>query len=327
MRSLRYAFRLGYCALLLAAGSGGWARANDVAQFPDRMVRLVVPFAPGSNSDAQARILADKLTGYWKQTVIVENRPGLAGTAGAAKLAPDGYNLIMVSSGHPVVNVLYRNLPFDPLKDFAGVTPITAVAPALVVPPSLPANTVGEFVALAKAKPGQMNFSSSGINSTSYLAAEVFRQAADIDIVHLPYKGAQESIMSVVRGDAQLMLLSVNLVPELVESGKLKALAVTSEARLPSLPNLPTVAESGFPGYVYQTWFGVLAPAGTPRPLLEKISEDIARVLRMPDLEAALGRQGLVVYTLPPNKFDALMKDEAERFGKVLKQAGAAGAQ
>jgi len=306
---------------LLAAGSAAFAQ-TDAASYPSQRVTFVVPFSAGSNTDGQARIIADKLGELWKQPVIVENRPGVPGTASVAKAPPDGYTLMLTSSGHPVANVITRSAPFDPVKDFAGVTQTTSVPAALVSPPELPANTVGEFIALAKQKPGALNFASAGTASTSYLAGEVFKQVAKIDIVHLPHKGAPEAMTSILRNDSQLYFGSANLTTELLDAKKIGILAVSSGKRFPPLPNVPTVKESGLPDYEYDSWFGVMAPAGTSKPILAKASHDIAQVLQMPDVAQAMKNQGLIVVTQAPDQFDAMIKSEAERYGKILRDAG-----
>ena len=305
-------------AAFCAASSAAFAQE----QYPQQIVRIIVPFSAGSNTDGQARIIADKLAEMWKQQVIVENRPGVAGTASVAKAAPDGYTLMLTSSGHPVANVINRSAPFDPVKDFAGVTQTTAVPAALVVPPDLPAKTVSEFIALARQKPGGLNFASAGTASTSYLAGEVFKQVAKIDIVHIPHKGAPEAMTSILRNDSQLYFVSANLATELIEAKKIGVLAVSSGKRFPQLPDVPTVKESGLPGYEYESWFGVMAPAGVPKPILNKASQDIARVLRLPDVADKMKTQGLVVVTQSPDQFDALIRSEAERYGKILRAAG-----
>jgi tripartite-type tricarboxylate transporter receptor subunit TctC len=304
---------------MLAAGTAASAQ-GDV--YPSQRVTIVVPFSAGSNTDSQARIIADKLSAMWKQPVIVENRPGVAGTASVAKAAPDGYTLMLTSSGHPVANVITRSAPFDPVKDFAGVTQTTSVPAALVAPPELPANNVAEFIALAKQKPGALNFASAGTTSTSYLAGEVFKQVAKIDIVHIPHKGAPEAATSILRNDSQLYFATASGITELIESKKVKALAISSAKRFPPLPNVPTVSESGLPEYVYDSWFGVMAPAGTPKPILAKTSHDIAQVLQMPDVAQAMKNQGLIVVTQAPDQFDAMIRSEAERYGKILRDAG-----
>ena len=229
---------------------------------------------------------------------------------------------MLTSSGHPVANVITRSAPFDPVKDFAGVTQTTSVPAALVAPLEMPASNVAEFVALAKKMPGKLNFASAGTTSTSYLAGEVFKQVAKIDIVHIPHKGAPEATTSILRNDSQLYFATASGVTELLEARKIKILAVSSEQRFPPMPAIPTVRESGLPDYVYNSWFGVMAPAGTPKPILSKVSQDIARVLHMPDVAQKMQQQGLIVVTQSPDEFDAMIKSEAERYGKILRDAG-----
>jgi tripartite-type tricarboxylate transporter receptor subunit TctC len=305
-------------AAFCAASSAAFAQER----YPQQMVRIVVPFSAGSNTDGQARIIADKLADIWKQPAIVENRPGVAGTASVAKAPADGYTLMLTSSGHPVANVINRSAPFDPVKDFAGVTQTTSVPAALVVPLDLPAKTVSDFIALARQKPGALNFASAGTASTSYLAGEVFKQVAKINIVHIPHKGAPEAMTSILRNDSQIYFASANSTTELYEAKKIGIIAVSGGKRFPPLPNVPTVKEAGLPSYEYDSWFGVLAPAGVPKPILNKISRDIAVVLRLPDVAEKMKAQGLVVATQAPDEFDALIRSEAERYGKILRDAG-----
>jgi tripartite-type tricarboxylate transporter receptor subunit TctC len=291
-------------------------------QYPSQPVRIVVPFSAGSNTDAQARILADKLSQMWKQQVIVENRPGIAGTASVAKSPADGYTLMLTSSGHPVANVISPSAPFDPVKDFAGVTQVSAVSASFMVPPDLPANNLKEFIALAQKSPGKMNFGSAGTASTSYLAGEIFKQIANVSLVHVPYKGAPEALNSIMRNDTQVYFASTTFSPDLISAKKIKVLAVSSAKRAPRLPDVPTAAESGVPGYVYDSWFGVMAPAGTPAAILNKVSADIASALKLPDVVKAVDTQGLVVVTQTPAEFDKLIASEASRYGKILREAG-----
>jgi tripartite-type tricarboxylate transporter receptor subunit TctC len=308
-------------AVLMAAGLAAASSAAAQEAYPSQIVRIVVPFSAGSNTDGQARIIADKLSELWKQQVIVENRPGVAGTASVAKSAADGYTLMLTSSGHPVANVITRSAPFDPVRDFAGVTQTTSVPAALVVPLDS-AKSVSDFIALARQKPGTLNFSSAGTASTSYLAGEVFKQVAKIDIVHIPHKGAPEAMTSILRNDSQLYFASANSTTELYEAKKIAIIAVSSGKRFPPLPNVPTVKESGLAGYEYDSWFGVLAPAGVPKPIVNKVSQDIARVLRLPDVAEKMKAQGLVVATQSPDEFDGMIRSEAERYGKILRDAG-----
>jgi tripartite-type tricarboxylate transporter receptor subunit TctC len=290
--------------------------------FPNQRVTIVVPFSAGSITDGLARVLADKLGEIWKQQVIVENRPGIAGTAAAAKSAPDGHTLLLTSNGHTIAAVVNKNLPFDPAKDFVGVAEVASVPQVLIVPPELPVKTVSDFIALAKSKPGQLNFASAGLASTSYLGAELFKQAAKIDIVHIPHKGAPESVTSVMRNESQLFYLGVNLSVELHKAGKVRVMAISTAKRSPALPDVPTVAESGLPGYAYDAWFGVLAPAGVPQPVVAKISQDIGRVLQMPDVAEKLTRQGVDIAYSAPDAFDRTLKTDVENNSKVLRAAG-----
>jgi tripartite-type tricarboxylate transporter receptor subunit TctC len=285
-------------------------------------VRIIVPFSAGSNTDGQARIIADRLSELWKQQVIVENRPGIPGTASVAKAAPDGYTIMLTSSGHPVGNVINRAAPYDPVKDFAGITQVSTVPATLAVPPGLPANNIKEFLALARAKPGSLNFASAGTASTSYLAGEVFKQVAKIDIVHIPHKGAPEAMTSLLRNDSQIYFVSANASGELIEAKKIKAIGISSAKRFAQLPNIPTVAESGLPDYVYESWFGVMGPAGLPPAIRNKISEDITRALQMPDVNKKFTNQGLAVVTQSPAEFDTMIASEAQRYGKILRDAG-----
>jgi tripartite-type tricarboxylate transporter receptor subunit TctC len=311
-------------ALVVAAGSAAAQTASrpDAPAYPTQMVRIVVPFSAGSISDGLARVLADKLAERWQQQVIVENRPGIAGTASVAKAAPDGYTLMLTSNGHTIASVVNRNLSYDPAKDFAGVTEVASVPQALIVPPELAAKNVLEFVELARKSPGKMNFSSAGLASTSYLGAELFKQTARIDIVHVPHKGAPEAITSIMRNDSQLFYLGVNLAVELHQAGKVRAIAVSTPKRSPALSDVPTVAESGLPDYKYDAWFSILAPAGTPKSILNKVSEDVARVLQTPEVAERLTRQGVDIVYNTPDVFDAVLKADVERNSAILRAAG-----
>jgi tripartite-type tricarboxylate transporter receptor subunit TctC len=292
------------------------------SDYPNQRVTIVVPFSAGSITDGLARVLADKLGEMWKQQVIVENRPGIAGTASVARAAPDGYTLMLTSNGHTIGAVVNKNLPYDPAKDFAGVTEVATVPQALIVPPELPAKNVAEFVALAKASPGKMNFSSAGLASTSYLGAELFKQTAKIDIMHVPNKGAPEAVTSVMRNDSQLFFLGVNLAIELRQAGKIKVIAVSTPKRSAAMPDVPTVAESGLPTYEYDAWFAVMAPAGTPKPVLNKVSADIATVLKTPEVAERLTKQGVDIVFNTPDVFDKTLKADVERNSGILRAAG-----
>src|SRR5262245_18473667 len=302
MKSLR-SLALGIAALISACGM-----AAAQGDYPNQMVRIVVPFSAGSITDGLARILADKLATVWKQQVIVENRAGLPGTTGVAKAAPDGYTLMLTSNGHTIAGVINKNLQFDPVKDFAGVTQVAAVPMVMIIPPDFPAKTLKDFLQMAREKPGQMNFSSAGVASTSFLSAEIMRQAAHVNMVHVPFKGAPEAVTSVVRGDTQMYFAPIPSAQELGQAGKVKVLAINSASRMPQLPNTPTVAESGLPDYKYESWFGVMAPAGTPKPILDKVAKDIAAVLALPDVKEKFEVQGSFAAPTTPEQFDTIIK-------------------
>jgi len=307
--------------LSLAALATSIFGASAQQAYPNQVVRLVVPFSAGSITDGLARILADKLSEMWKQQVIVENRPGLPGTTAVAKSTPDGYTLMLTSNGHTIAGAINKSLQFDPVRDFSGVSRVASVPLVAIVPPDFPGNSVKDFIARAKEKPGQLNFSSAGVASTSYLSAEIFKQDAKIDIQHIPYKGAPEATTAVIRGDAQMYMAPIPATHDLSSTGKVKAIGINSAKRVPQLPNVPTIAET-LPDYKYESWFGVLAPAGTPKPILTKVSEDIAKVLEMPDVKEKLIAQGSIPAPNTPAEFDAVNKADTERYSKILKDAG-----
>ena len=307
--------------LAMAGLAASCGIASAQGDYPNQMVRVIVPFSAGSITDGLARILADKLTLMWKQQVIVENRAGLPGTTGVAKAAPDGYTLMLTSNGHTIAGVINKNLQYDPVADFAGVSRVAAVPMAMIVPPDHPAKTLKEFLQIAKDKPGQLNFSSAGVASTSYLSAEIMRQNAGVDMVHVPFKGAPEAVTSVVRGDTQMYYAPIPTAQELGTAGKVRVLAINSAKRMPQLPDTPTVAET-LPDYRYESWFGVMAPAGTPKPILDKVSRDIATVLALPDVKEKLEVQGSFPAPTTPGEFDAIIRSDTERYGRILRDAG-----
>jgi tripartite-type tricarboxylate transporter receptor subunit TctC len=306
-----------FVAAALLASSPGASAQN----YPNQVVRIVVPFSAGSITDGLARILAEKLSDLWKQQVIVENRPGLPGTTAVAKSPPDGYTLMLTSNGHTIAGAINKGIQFDPVKDFAGVSRVAAVPLVAIVPPDFPGKTLKDFITLATEKPGQLNFSSAGVASTSYLSAEIFKQDAKINIVHVPFKGAPEATTAVIRNDVQMYFAPIPATQELSATGKVKAVAINSASRVPQLPDVPTIAET-LPNYKYESWFGVLAPAGTPQAILTKVSEDIAKVLEMPDVREKLLAQGSIPAPTKPAEFDAINKADTERYGKILRDAG-----
>jgi tripartite-type tricarboxylate transporter receptor subunit TctC len=305
-------------AVIVAAGVG-MLLPSAAQNFPTQRVTIVVPFGAGSVTDIMARILAEETSKRWGQQVIVENRPGLAGTAGVAKAAPDGYTLMLTSNGHTVAALVNKNIPFDPVKDFAGITRVCSVPLFLITNPQLPANNLKEVIALAKAKPGALNFSSPGLASTTFIAGAQFRKAAGINIVHVPFKSAPDAVTAVVRGDAQLYFAPVNLAKELAEAGKVRAIAAVTPARIPDLPNVPTFKEAGL-DLTYDSWFGLLAPAGVPRDIITKINHDVVAILKTPEVAAKVKAQYAIPVTDTPEAFDKTIHDETAHLAELFKE-------
>ncbi len=308
-------------AAIFAMPSIAPAQSTADQDYPKQSVRIVVPFSAGSATDNLARLLADNLAKIWKQSVIVENRPGVPGTSSVARSAPDGYTVMLTSNGHTILAAVNKDLPFHPATDFVGVTQVASIPQVLIVPPGLGVGSVKEFIELAKAKPGALNFASPGLGSATYIAAEAFKHAAKIDIAHVPYKGSPEAVTSIIRGDTQLYFLSVNLGAELSRSGKVRAIAISTPKRSPAMPELPTVEESGLSEFKFDAWFGVLAPANTPLPIRQKISRDIARVLESPEIAERLKKGGVDVRVSTPEVFDAVLKNDTAQNGDLVRKA------
>jgi tripartite-type tricarboxylate transporter receptor subunit TctC len=289
------------------------------------LVRIIVPFSAGSATDILARTIADPLAKLWGQQVIVENRPGVAGTTSAAKSPPDGYTLMLTSNGHTVVGITNKNLQFDPIKDFVGITRVASVPLVLIVYPELPAKTLKEFIDLARAQPGKLNFASPGLGSTTFIAGALFRNSAKLDLVHIPYKGAPESVASVIRGDSHMYFTPANVGADLVSSGKVRAIAVATAKRLPTMPDIPTLSEAGLTNFSYDSWFGLLGIAGTPPAIIDKISQDTRKVLQSPEIQSRLMGQGATVAVDTPAEFDVIIKQDTARYTDIFKQAGIGG--
>ena len=309
---------LGFAAATLMAFTAG----AGAQSYPSESVKIVVPFGAGSITDTLARVLADKLGPMWKQNVVVENRPGLPGTTSVAKATGDGYTLMVTSNGHVIAKTLNKNVQFDPVDDFAGITRLVEVPFVMIVPPSLPAKTLQEFVDLAKNEPGKYNFSSAGVASTTFLAAETLRQAAGLQLVHLPTKGVPEAVTAVLRGDVAFYFAPIPDAISQSEGGNVRMLAVTSPKRYKNLPNVPTVAEAGVPSFKYASWFGMMAPKGTPRAAVDKISNDVHEVLKMPEVVARLTTLGSQPSPNSPAEFDAIIKADEKVYAELLQVAG-----
>jgi tripartite-type tricarboxylate transporter receptor subunit TctC len=293
------------------------AFAQGDPPYPSRTVRLVVATTAGTTADVLARVLADRTSVLWRQSVVVENRPGVAGITSVASASPDGHALLVTANGHAAAGALHKDLPLDPVKDLVGAAQIGHVPLVLVVPLELPVQNLRDLIAFAKARPGAVNFASAGLGSTSHLAGEVFKRAADVNIQHVPYRGA-ESLTSIMRGDTQMTIIPVSTALDLINSKKLRAIAVISPERIPSLPEVPTFSESGLSDFTYNAWFGVLAPASTPKGILAEIGRATESVLKQSDIQTALTQQGVNIAFSPSDPFDRVMKADAVRFGQLL---------
>jgi len=316
---MRRVYSIALALAAMAAAIPG-AVAQDAAKYPEQLVRIVVPFSAGSMTDLLARVIADKLQQRWGKDVIVENRPGLAGTSSVAKGAADGYTLMLTSNGHTVISHLNKNLAFDPVKDFVGVTQVAITPLIMVVPPDSAPKTVKDLVDLAKAKPGALNYSSAGLGSTTGIAGTLFKHTTGTDIVHVPFKGLPETHTAIIRGDVAVGFSFFAAAGDLIVSGKVRALAVTAPQRLSVLPNVPTFAEAGFPEFEYDSWFGILAPAGVPKAIVAKASKDVGEVLAMPDVKARFEPQGAVLVSNTPERFDQIIARDVERYSTLFKK-------
>ena len=317
--------RVSFClASPLLAASLTAATSTQAQDYPARAIRFLVPFPPGGASDAFARILSQKMTETWGQQVVIDNRPGAGGNL-AAELAlkspPDGYTIIIVGMSHAVNISIYPKLNYDPERDFAGITQVASVETFLLVHPSLPVKTVKELIALAKARPGELNYGSGGSGAPGHLAMELLKLKARINLVHVPYKGAL-SMGGLVKGDHTVEFNNLTTMGAYVSAGKARVIAVGSPQRSALMPQVPTIAESGVPGYEMVQWFGVLAPTGTPRPIILKVQGEMARILKLPDVHERMRVQGAEPVGNRPEQFDALVKSEIAKWADIARQAG-----
>jgi tripartite-type tricarboxylate transporter receptor subunit TctC len=312
--------------LLLALAAFAVTAAAHAQPFPNRPIKIIVPFGPGGFTDVAARILQKELAPAIGQAVIIENRPGAGSTIGTdavAKAAPDGYTLVMISTAHVISPHLYKQMPYDPLKDFTPVMKLAEGPYVLVVHPSLGAKSVSELISLAKAQPGSIDYASSGNGSAQHLVGALFTTMAGVNLNHVPYKGSNQAMNDVIGGQVKVSFVGVpNALPNL-NSGKLKALGVSTATRYAELPDVPTIAEAGVPGYDATIWLGLLAPPGTPREIVQKLNTDISRILSTPEARKLMASAGVDVATSTPEDFGRLMQSELDRWGKVVRETGA----
>jgi tripartite-type tricarboxylate transporter receptor subunit TctC len=314
-------------ALLAAAACAVHAQtkgSDAAADYPAKPIHIVVGFTPGGGPDITARYIAQKLGETWKQQVIVDNRPGAGGTVAAglvARATPDGYTLLSVSSAHAVAPAIYSKLSYDPFKDLSGITETASSSYVLVAAPALGIRTVGDLIAAAKAKPGQLNFSSAGVGSGTHFAAEMFKAMAAIDVVHVPFKGIPESLTETMTGRVQFFMAPIANGVNLVRDGKLAGLAVSSAKRDPLLPQVPTVAEAGVPGYESILWFGLLTSSGVPKAIVVKLNREIVRILNDAEVLQRWTPIGLEPRPTTPEAFDQLIRDDVAVFTRIARAA------
>ena len=310
---------LSVCAVIAATAA--------VAQgYPNKSLRIVVPFPPGAGTDMFARVIAAKLSESFGQAVVVDNKAGGGATIGtdfAAKSAPDGYTLLLSTASHAINPAVYTKLPYDTLKDFVTITQVANVPTVLVVHPSVPANSLKELVALAKAKPGELNFGSSSSGTVFHLAGELLKSMAGIDMVHVPFRGGGPALIALIGGQVQVLFETTLTVIPHVKAGKMKALAVGSLQRTASMPDVPTLAESGYPDFSAENWYGVYAPAGTPRDIVMKLNHEIVKALNMPDVKERFTSQGADIIANTPEQHAAFLKAEMEKWARIAKLSNA----
>jgi len=316
---LRAALALSVSALLILAGSSAAQQT-----YPSKPVRFIVPFPPGGGADIAARAIGQKLSENWGQQVLIDNRTGgntVIGSEALVKSPADGYTLLVTSSAHVINPFLLSNLPYDSVKDFAPVATVSSSELVLVLHPSVPANNLQQLIALAKARPGQLNYASSGSGSTTHLAAEYFNILAGVKTQHVPYKGAGQVMADLLAGQVQMYFnIPIPVIPH-IKNGKLKGIAITGEARLPALREVPTFAEAGLPGQDVRIWFAAFARAGTAKEIIDKISAEIGTILATPDFRQKLDSQGMEPFISNPDQFAKLIRAEMAKYGKIIRTA------
>jgi len=302
------------------------AAAAQAQTWPSKPVRYIVPFPPAGATDITARIMADKISGPLGQSVVVENRPGAAGNVGTefvAKSAPDGYTILQLTVAQSISATLYAKLNYDLEKDLAPAAMVALVPNVMIVNPSVPARSVAEFIALAKAKPGKINFASSGSGTSIHMSAEMFKMLTGVDIVHIPYKGSGPALADLLGGQVDVMFDNLTSSIGHIRGGKLRALAVTTVTRYPELPELPTMQEAGVPGYEATAWFGIVVPKGTPQEVVMRINAEVNKALAHADVKEKLAQQGALARSWTPEEFGSFIHNEVVKWAKVVKASGA----
>ncbi|KQP41581.1 tripartite tricarboxylate transporter substrate binding protein [Pseudorhodoferax sp. Leaf274] len=319
--------RLVIASMATAAAAALLPLGAAAQAYPNKPITMVVPFSAGGTTDILARIVGQALTAELGQSVVIDNRAGAGGNIGgqlAARAPADGYTLFMGTVGtHAINESLYKKMPFDPIKDFAPLSRVANVPNLLVAHPAQPFKTVPELIAYAKANPGKINFGSSGSGSSIHLSGELFKSMAKVDMVHIPYKGSAPAVNDLLGNQIAIMFDNMPSAIQHVRAGKLRAIAVTTAKRSPELPNVPTIAEAGVPGYEATSWFGLFAPAGTPAPIVAQLNKAIVKVLNTPDVKQKIAAQGGDVVAETPEQFAAFIKAETAKWGKVVQESGA----
>ena len=312
---------------ILAALAAMLAMTGAAAQnYPSRSVKIIVPFAAGGPADVYARVLAEKLSRAMGQPFVVEDLPGggsIVGTSAVQNSAPDGYTLLMMSNTHTVNESLIKKKPFVLMRDFVPVAPVNYSDLVLVVHPSVPAKTLKEFIALAKSKPGELNYASSGPGTPYHMAGELFKAMAGVNIVHIPYKGSSGARTDILGGQVQMMFDAITTMAPNVEAGKVRALGTSGKARSSVLPNVPTISEAGVPGYEATIWLGIMAPKGTPRPVIDRLNAEIRKAVNSPEIKAEWAKQGAVGMDMSPEEFEKYLHQDIEKWAKIVKISGA----
>ncbi|HEV8518047.1 MAG TPA: tripartite tricarboxylate transporter substrate binding protein [Burkholderiales bacterium] len=314
-----------WLAIAIVLMTSLWIPPVVAQTYPSKPIRMIVPFAPGGGTDNLARILSKKMSETFEQSVVVDNRGGAGGIVGTelvARAAADGHTILMTSSAHTIIPATYGKIPYEPLKDFAPISLLTAQPYLMVIHPSVPANSVKEFIALAKSRPGQLNYASGGYGTAPHLAAELLKSLAGIDLVHVPYKGGGPAVTAIVSGEVSVLFSSLPTTLPQVQAGRLKMLAISSAKRSAVLPQLPTLAESGVSGFEVINWYGLLAPAKTPRGIIDKLHDTAVSVLLAPDMSARLTSDGTDAVGGTPEQFRDYIAMELAKWGKLGRTVG-----